>query len=72
MDNYYFTLDSNAKRYVQYLVSNWIDLVNNKQERLASITLSFMKNLIQAYPISLPLFCTTRVHLPNNVTKRFI
>jgi DNA-directed RNA polymerase subunit E'/Rpb7 len=23
MDNYYFTLDNNAKKYVQYLVNEW-------------------------------------------------
>lgn len=31
-----------------------------------------MQNLITLYPIALPLFCTTRIYLPNNSTKRFI
>lgn len=24
MDNYYLTLDSNAKKFIQFLASNWI------------------------------------------------
>lgn len=31
-----------------------------------------MKTLIKTYPIALPLFCTTRIILSNNITKRFI
>lgn len=31
-----------------------------------------MQNLISLYPIALPLFCTTRIYLPDNTTKRFI
>jgi hypothetical protein len=72
MDNYYFTLDNNAKKYVQYLVNEWIRLVNSNEVKLASICLSLMQNLITLYPISLPLFCTTRIYLANNATKRFI
>jgi DNA-directed RNA polymerase subunit E'/Rpb7 len=32
MDNHYFTLDNNAKKYVQYLVNEWTSLTNNKQD----------------------------------------
>lgn len=72
MDNYYFTLDNNAKKYVQYLVNDWIRLLNSNEAKLSSISLSLMENLITLYPVSLPLFCTTRIYLANNVTKRFI
>jgi hypothetical protein len=71
MDNYYFTLDNNAKRYIQYLVNEWMNLVNSKEEKFASTSLIIMQNMISLYPIALPLFCTTRIYLANNSTKRF-
>jgi hypothetical protein len=33
MDNYYFTLDNNAKKYVQYIVNDWIRLVGSKDTK---------------------------------------
>lgn len=72
MDNYYFTLDNNSKKYVQFVVNEWFILLTNKENTKASVCLSLMKNLISLYPVALPLFCTTRVYLPNNVTKRFV
>lgn len=29
MDNYYFTLDSNSKRFVQYVPEEWFNQVGN-------------------------------------------
>lgn len=31
MDNYYFTLDNNAKKYVQYIVNDWVRLIGGKE-----------------------------------------
>ena len=72
MDNYYFTLDNNGKKYVQFIVNEWYNLLANREDKKASVCLSLMQNLISLYPIALPIFCTTRIYLPNNITKRFV
>jgi hypothetical protein len=72
MDNFYFTLDNNSKRYIHYLASEWYNLINNKQENNALILISFIRNLISQYPIAIPLLSATRIYLSNNTTKRFV
>lgn len=70
IDNYYFTLDSNSKKFIEYLVHTW------NQQRLSSgqdfvFYNELIKNLIQNYPIAVPLLSSTRVNVEGG-TRRFI
>ena len=69
MDNYYFTLDGNAKRYVQYLACHWASLTDQKQT--SKVCLALIRQLIDSYPVAVPLLCTTRVAV-NGASKRFV
>lgn len=66
MDNYYFSLDKNGKRFVQYLTLDWVE---SKQHSGAN--LAIIKELIQKYPIAIPLLASTRVTI-EDVSSRFI
>jgi hypothetical protein len=67
MDNYYFALDKNAKRFLQFLTIDWTE---SKGESLAA-TIAILQELLERYPIAIPLLCATRI-TDNNVASRFI
>lgn len=65
MDNYYFSLDKNAKKFVQFLTIDWVE------SQGTSSTISLLRELITKYPISIPLLCSSRVTVGNS-SNRFI
>jgi hypothetical protein len=65
MDNYYFSLDKNAKRFIQYLTVDWVE------SKGTSSNISILKELISKYPIAIPLLCSTRLTFENS-SSRFI
>ena len=67
MDNFYFSLDKNAKKFTQYLTIDWTEAKEADRET----TISIVEETIKRYPIIIPLFCSTRV--PSGQTScRFI
>lgn len=70
MDNYYFNLDSNGKKFVEYAVTEW-----NEQRKNAGPLLNFytslLTELVAEYPITIPLLSSVR--LPHGESsKRFV
>lgn len=68
MDNYYFTLDNNSKRFIQFIASN---CTSNNASEIDSTTTLILKKLTADYPISLPLLSSTRVPY-KTVSKKFV
>ena len=65
MDNYYFSLDKNTKRFIQFLTIDWVEAKN------LNSTIQIVKKVIKNYPITIPLLCSTKVTIENN-SCRFI
>ena len=67
MDNYYFTLDQNAKRFIQYIVEEWETekaAENNFYSELILI-------LIEKYPVCVPILSNIRIK-PNENDKETV
>lgn len=70
MDNYYFTLDSNAKKFIEYLVGAW-----NQSRLQKHKDFSFYSKLlvlaIDFYPIVVPLLSSIRLE-DEGGSRRFV
>jgi hypothetical protein len=65
MDNYYFTLDGNSKRFIQYLILEWHQSLNGPSNKFYS---NLIVNMIQEYPICIPILSNVRIS-PNENDK---
>lgn len=61
MDNYYFTLNPNSKKFLEYLVALWFDHFNNNNSNLFSFYSKLVQQALLDYPVSLCIIANTRV-----------
>lgn len=70
IDNYYFTLDSNAKKFIEYLVQVWDESRVESSPELPFYS-KIIKSLVELYPIAIPILCSVRLN-DQGGSKRFI
>lgn len=66
MDNYYFTLDSNAKRFIQFIVDEWSA---DDQSTKHSFFSCLIKLLIKNHPVGIPILCNIRIKSNENAKE---